>query len=111
MSVSTMIDGFGALAQPTRMAIFRTLRRASAVGMAAGDLSEALDVPPPTLSFHLKEMTAAGLLLSRRDGRRIIYSVNAPAVDLLINFLRDPSAEVMIENETANDLASMSARA
>jgi len=87
MRESKIIEGFGALAQPTRMAMFRALRAVGDAGMAAGDLADLLDVPPPTLSFHLKEMTAAGILVSKRDGRRVIYAVDTSAVELLIGFL------------------------
>lgn len=98
---SKMIDGFGALAQPTRMAMFHTLRGAGAEGMPAGELAEMLSVPPPTLSFHLKEMTSAGVLLSRRDGRKVIYSVNETAVRELVTFLVDGISADISERSAA----------
>lgn len=87
------IDAFKALAQPTRMALYRALRAAGPEGLAAGRIAEALDVPPPTLSFHLKEMTAARLIDARRDGRRVIYSLNERTIGLLADFLQSEYAD------------------
>lgn len=82
----------GALAQETRLSIFRALVRAHSPkdgegGLAAGEIGEALDVPPATLSFHLKEMSHAGLVTSRREGRSIIYKADFATIRGLTDFL------------------------
>ncbi|MDO8288235.1 MAG: metalloregulator ArsR/SmtB family transcription factor [Parvibaculum sp.] len=86
------ITALAALAQDTRLSIFRALVRAHALkegegGLAAGEIGEALDVPPATLSFHLKEMSHAGLVTSRREGRSIIYKADLAIMRGLTDFL------------------------
>ncbi len=85
----TVISGLAALAQETRLALFRDLVRRGGTGRSAGDLAERLGVPPQTLSFHLKEMTRAGLLNTRREGRHIYYAVDFGHVTRLGNYLID----------------------
>jgi DNA-binding transcriptional ArsR family regulator len=75
------------LAQDSRLDIFRLLVRKGEAGMAAGELSDHFEVPPATMSFHLKELTNAGLLTSRRESRSIIYSANYRHMQELISFL------------------------
>ncbi len=90
--MKSAIIALAALAQGTRLSIFRALVRAHSLkagegGLAAGDIAEALDVAPATLSFHLKEMFHAGLVSSRRDGRSIIYSADLDVMRSLTDFL------------------------
>ncbi len=92
MEIKTAIGALSALAQETRLSIFRALVRAHSMnegegGLAAGEIGEALDVPPATLSFHLKEMSHAGLVTSRRDGRSIIYKADLSMMRGLTDFL------------------------
>jgi ArsR family transcriptional regulator, arsenate/arsenite/antimonite-responsive transcriptional repressor len=92
METQSAIQALAALAQETRLAIFRALVRAHAPaaeqgGLAAGELAEHLDVAPATLSFHLKELASAGLVKSRRDGRSIIYRANLDTMTALAGFL------------------------
>lgn len=87
MKNTDAVRALGALAQDTRLDIFRLLVRKGAAGMAAGELSEHFGLPPATMSFHLKELTAAGLLSSRRESRSIIYSANYAQMQVLIGFL------------------------
>ena len=61
-------------------------RRAEA-GMPAGEIAERLDIPPATLTFHLKELSHAGLVESRREGRSIIYSLRCDGMSQLLTFL------------------------
>jgi DNA-binding transcriptional ArsR family regulator len=94
MEMETAIAALGALAQETRLSIFRALVRAHSPkdgegGLAAGEIGEALDVPPATLSFHLKEMSHAGLVVSRREGRSIIYKADLSTMRGLTDFLLD----------------------
>jgi ArsR family transcriptional regulator, arsenate/arsenite/antimonite-responsive transcriptional repressor len=83
------VAALAALAQETRLAIFRHLVSAGEQGAPAGAIAAALDVPAPTLSFHLKELDRAGLIESRRDGRSIYYSANYAAMRQLLDFLTE----------------------
>jgi DNA-binding transcriptional ArsR family regulator len=92
MEMESTIAALAALAQETRLSIFRALVRAHSPkdgegGLAAGDIGEVLDVPPATLSFHLKEMFHAGLVTSRREGRSIIYKADLATMRSLTEFL------------------------
>ncbi len=81
------VKSLGALAQESRLEVFRLLVRKGATGMAAGELSEQFGLPPATMSFHLKELTNAGLIAARRESRSIIYSANYDHMQRLINYL------------------------
>jgi ArsR family transcriptional regulator, arsenate/arsenite/antimonite-responsive transcriptional repressor len=83
------VAALAALAQETRLAIFRHLVTVGADGDPAGSIASALAVPAPTLSFHLKELERAGLIESRRDGRLIYYSANYAAMRGLLDFLTE----------------------
>lgn len=87
METDLAIRGFAALAQGTRLEALRALVRAGPGGLSAGDLGAALDVPAPTLSFHLKELQGADLVQSRKDGRRVVYAANYGGVRGLVDFL------------------------
>ena len=78
-----------ALAQETRLDIFRLLVQAGADGRSAGSIAEALDVTPATLSFHLNQLTHAGLIVQRRDGRSLIYSADFDRMNGLVGFLAE----------------------
>ena len=86
MRAVRMLDS---LAHPTRLEIFRLLVRAGDEGLAAGELAEHLGVPPPTLSFHLKEMRNAGIVRVQRQGRRLVYTADFDAMGSLLGFLTD----------------------
>lgn len=79
----------GALAHDTRLAVFRLLVRHGRGGLPAGRIAEQLDVPPPTLSFHLSQLVAAGLVGSRRESRSIVYAVDFGAIHGLLGFLTE----------------------
>jgi DNA-binding transcriptional ArsR family regulator len=83
------IKALGALAQETRLAIFRQLVQSGPSGMAAGTIAEALDVPAPTLSFHLAQLANAGLVRSRQEGRFVYYSADFDAMNGLVGFLTE----------------------
>lgn len=76
VAVGGVISGLAALAHETRLELFRQLVRKGVTGESAGELARTLGIPPQTLSFHLKEMTHAGLLRPRREGRQIYYIVD-----------------------------------
>lgn len=81
------VKALSALAQESRLNAFRLLVTAGEEGMAAGEIAEQLEVPPATLSFHLKELAAAELINQVRDGRSIIYSLNVDSISSLMEFL------------------------
>jgi DNA-binding transcriptional ArsR family regulator len=81
------IEALGALAQETRLAVFRRLVRAGPKGEPAGTLAAALAVAAPTLSFHLKELERAGLVSQRRESRSIIYAANYDGMRALLLYL------------------------
>ncbi len=81
------IEALAALAHESRLRVFRLLVRHAARGRSAGQIAAALDIPPATLSFHLKELARAGLIDSRRNGRSIHYSLNVPGGRALLAFL------------------------
>lgn len=76
-----------ALAQETRLKIFRVLVEQGPEGLAAGELASTLEVPAATLSFHLKELERGGLISSRRVSRQIFYAADFRGINDLLNFL------------------------
>ena len=87
METTQAVQSLGALAQETRLGIFRLLVQAGPEGMAAGQIGEKLDLAPATLSFHLAGLTRAGLARSRQEGRFVIYSADFQAMNALVGFL------------------------
>ena len=87
METREAVAALGALAQDTRLSIFRLLVQAGPEGVAAGQIAEALDVPAATLSFHLKELAHASLVSSRQEGRFIYYSADFAQMAALMSFL------------------------
>ena len=78
---------FAALAQETRLDIFRLLVRAGDEGLAAGAIAAELKVPAATLSFHLKELKSAGALTCTRQGRSLLYRPDFAVMGELVTFL------------------------
>jgi ArsR family transcriptional regulator len=89
MKITDAVEALGALAQDSRLEIFRLLVRKGAIGMAAGDLSDHFKMPPATMSFHLKELSNARLIASRRESRSIIYAANYAHMQELLGFLME----------------------
>ena len=89
METKTAVCLLYALAQETRLSIFRLLVAEGDEGLPVGAIAEQLQVAASTLSFHLKELTHAGLIEARQDGRFIYYSANYPAMDDLLQFLTE----------------------
>ncbi|MBI1314420.1 metalloregulator ArsR/SmtB family transcription factor [bacterium] len=87
MKSTDVVRALAALAQESRLDAFRLLVRAGPDGMAAGKIAEELEVAAATMSFHLKELSNAGLIQQRREGRSIIYSLNVEAMQSLLAFL------------------------
>ena len=90
MDDSLVVNAFSALAQTSRLQVFRLLVRKGPEGLAAGDIARQLGVPHNTLSTHLAILTRAGLLRSARQGRSIIYRIDAGGIrDLLDHLVKD----------------------
>ena len=89
METTQAIQALSALAQSTRLAIFRLLVQAGPQGLAAGAIGEKLDLAPATLSFHLAGLTRAGLARGRQDGRFIIYSADFQHMTGLVAYLTE----------------------
>ena len=89
MKKSTAIAALGALAQETRLDIFRLLVQKGPEGLPAGEIGERLGQPSPTISFHLNQLSFAGLVTSRRESRSIIYSANFKAMNDLLAYLTE----------------------
>jgi ArsR family transcriptional regulator len=89
MKKAVVIAALSALAQETRLDIFRLLIQRGPEGIPAGEIGERLRQPSPTLSFHLNQLRFAGLVTSRRVSRSIIYSANYDAMNDLISYLTE----------------------
>jgi DNA-binding transcriptional ArsR family regulator len=89
MKIKFAVDALAALAQESRLAIFRLLVQTGKEGLPAGELAEKLNIPAATMSFHLKTLTHAKLIKSRTKGRFVIYSANFAEMDKLIAYLTE----------------------
>lgn len=89
MKLSTALAALAALAQETRLGAYRLLVEQGAGGLPAGEIAARLGVAPATLSFHLKELSHAGLVASRQDGRFIYYAADFDAMHALLEFLSE----------------------
>ena len=89
MQTQSALAALAALAQESRLAIFRLLVQAGPDGMAASKIAEHLAIAPSSLSFHLKELSHAQLVTARQDGRFIIYSADIDTMNGLIGFLTE----------------------
>jgi ArsR family transcriptional regulator, arsenate/arsenite/antimonite-responsive transcriptional repressor len=85
----TAVTLLGALAQDSRLQIYRLLVQAGPEGMAASEIAERLGIPANTLSFHLKTLSHADLVQSRQAGRFIYYSTHYEQMNALLGFLTD----------------------
>jgi ArsR family transcriptional regulator, arsenate/arsenite/antimonite-responsive transcriptional repressor len=83
------VKSLAALAQETRLSIFRLLVRHAPDGLPAGTVARRLRLPGPTLSFHLNVLAAAELVQSQKNGRSIAYSANLESVNRLTGFLME----------------------
>lgn len=93
MNAAEAVNALGALAQGTRLEVFRLLVKAGPSGLAAGKIGVTLDVAPATLSFHLKELAQAGLVVARQENRFIYYSAEFDRMNGLLAFLTQNCCE------------------
>ena len=89
MQADQTIRALGALAQEHRLAAFRLLVEAGPGGLAAGVLAQQLGVPPSSMSFHLAQLSTAGLVSQRRESRSLIYSADFAAMNALLGYLTE----------------------
>ena len=89
MEHTTATDALAALGHATRLSIFRLLVQAGRSGKLAGDIAQALALPGATLSFHLKELSAAGLINAEQRGRTICYRAEFQAMNGLVAYLTE----------------------
>jgi len=87
MDALNAVAALSALAQESRLKVFRLLIRAGSAGMAAGDIARALQVPHNTMSSHLAILSRANLVSARKDGRSVIYAVDLEGTRSLLSFL------------------------
>lgn len=87
MDIKSAVRSLAALAQDSRLEVFRLLVQAGPAGIAAGEIAERLGLPASTLSFHVKALAQAGLIESRQQGRFIYYTARFAAMNELIAFL------------------------
>jgi ArsR family transcriptional regulator, arsenate/arsenite/antimonite-responsive transcriptional repressor len=89
MDSDTVVKSLAALAQPLRLQVFRALVVSGKSGLTPGTMAEALGIPTNTLSFHLKELTHAGLVTQERSSRHIIYRAAYDHMNELLGYLTD----------------------
>jgi DNA-binding transcriptional ArsR family regulator len=89
MDTKEAVKRLSSIAQEARLEIFRLLVQAGADGLAAGVIGEKLDIPNSTLSFHLKELSYAGLISPRQESRYVYYSANYEAMNSLLAYLTE----------------------
>src|SRR5262245_2772199 len=98
MEIKVAVSVLGALAQETRLAIYRLLVEAGRDGESVGRIGETLKVPGATLSFHLKELARAGLVTTRQERQFIYYAVDFERMAELMTFLTQHCCRGMPEN-------------
>ena len=89
METDKALEALAALAHSIRLSVFRALVQAGPEGLPAGRIAEIMEMPASSLSFHLKELYRAGLLISRQDGRSIIYSARYETMNDLLGYLTE----------------------
>ena len=89
METTQVLEALSALAQANRLAVFRLLVEHAPEGLPAGSIAERVALAPATLSFHLKELTHAGLIVARQDGRFIWYRADLDAMNGLVGYLTE----------------------
>lgn len=89
MKPDQVVKALSALAQPTRLAIYRMLVARGPQGLAAGQIAEKLKASPATLSFHFRALSHAGLLKGRQEGRFVYYAANFAVMNDMVEYLTE----------------------
>jgi ArsR family transcriptional regulator len=102
MKTPEAVAALNALASDPRLTVYRLLVKRGPEGYTPSELVERLDVPAPTLSFHLKGLVQAGLVVSRREGRNLYYRPNFAHMNALVGFLTENCCSLAGEACEAN---------
>lgn len=102
MKSETAVVALAALAQESRLALFRLLVKRGPEGYTPGEIIGRLDIPAPTLSFHLKTLSTAGLIDARREGRHLFYSANFDTMNGILGFLTDHCCSLATDCSTVS---------
>jgi DNA-binding transcriptional ArsR family regulator len=102
MKSKEVVRALAALAQESRLAIYRLLVKRGPQGYTPSELAAKLGLPAPTLSFHLKQLQHTGLLTARREGRFLFYSASIPHMNRLVGFLTDHCCSLADEGCTTD---------
>lgn len=89
MNSAAAVSALSALAHDNRLAIFRMLVERGPEGLAAGEIAEALGIPPSSLTFHTQALVRAGLITQRRESRSLIYAADFAQMNALVGFLTE----------------------
>ena len=89
MDNTDVVGALAALAQGSRLAVYRLLVKRGPAGLVVGEIGDKLGIPGPTLSFHLKELAQAGLLTSRKESRFVYYAANFERMNALLAYLTE----------------------
>ncbi|MBI2287134.1 MAG: helix-turn-helix transcriptional regulator [Nitrosomonadales bacterium] len=89
MKPAQVVKALAALAQPTRLAIYRLLVARGPEGVTAGDIAAKLKAAPATLSFHFRTLSHAGLVESRQEGRFVYYTANFAVMNSMVAYLTE----------------------
>ena len=106
METTAAVEALAAMAQDTRLTALRLLVQAGPGGLAAGEIARRLEVPAPTLSFHLRALLHAGLVRSTRDGRSLYYAADYARLRGLVDFLSESCCEPAAGKRTSGKRAS-----
>ncbi len=89
METSSIVTALSAIAQESRLKVFRLLVQAGPEGLAAGKIGEMTGIPPSSLSFHLKELAHARMVSAQQQGRFVLYRANFETMNSLISYLTE----------------------
>src|SRR5215831_2747509 len=89
MRAKRIVAALGALGQDTRLEVFRLLVQRGPDGLPAGAIADDLGVPPSSLTFHLQQLTHAGLITQRRLSRQLIYAANFETMNAIVGYLTE----------------------
>jgi len=110
MNTQDAVASLSALAQDSRLSVYRLLVKRGPEGFAVGELAERLRIPGPTLSFHLKALSQAGLVASRKESRFIYYSANFQRMNDLVGYLTENCCSLGSDCSTRCALAPAAGR-
>lgn len=102
MKSTDAVAALSALAQDSRLALFRLLVKRGPEGYTPGEIAGRLDIPAPTLSFHLRTLSTAGLIDTRREGRHLFYSANFDTMNGVLGFLTEHCCSLATDCSTAS---------